>query len=118
MYVYAGILIAGLLGGFTSGWLVQGWRHDSIDHQKQIALSRDIVKRQDRVDEASISHEDFKAKEEIRYVDRIKYVKTFIDRPVYRNQCFDDDGVRSINSAIRGEDSSQPKTAVPTTAKP
>ena len=27
MYLYAAILIAGLLGGFTGGWTVQNWRH-------------------------------------------------------------------------------------------
>lgn len=44
-----------------------------------------------------------------RTVDRI------VDRPIYRNACFDDDGLRAANSAILGQaiDPAKPDDALP-----
>jgi hypothetical protein len=118
MYVYVGIAVASLLIGFGGGWKTNGWRHDAAAHAASAQQQRDTLKRMDRVDEAAASHEDFKAKEGIRYVEIVKVVTKLVDRPVYRNQCLDDDGLRILRSAIRGEDSSQSSPAVPAAARP
>jgi len=118
MYVYAAIAVACLLAGFGGGWKTNGWRHDAALHAAQVEQARTAQKRIDRVDEAAVGHEDFKAKEEIRYVERIKMVTKLVDRPVYRAQCLDDDGLRLLRAANRGQDSSEPAPAVPATARP
>ena len=119
MYVYAAIMIAGLALGFTGGWTTNGWRHDAQRAVEHAAAARDLAKRMDRVDEAATAHEEFKAKEEVRYVERVKVVRQLVDRPVYRNVCLDGDGVRLLNDAIAGrEGAGQPAPTVPAAAKP
>jgi hypothetical protein len=113
MYIKVAIALAVLLLGFSAGWKTNGWRHDAALHAAQVQQQRDTMKRIDRIDEASVSHESFKAKEESRYVERVKIVREIVERPVYRNTCIDPDGMRLINSAIRGEDTSEPKTDLP-----
>lgn len=39
---------------------------------------------------------------DVEYRTITKYVDRIIDRPVYRNQCFDADGVRQLNEFIIG----------------
>lgn len=118
LYLLTALSIACTLFGFAGGWKVQGWRQAALEHTRQVQQQRDTQKRLDRVAEAATSHEDFKAKEDIRYVERIKVVQKIVERPVYRNTCFDDDGMRELNAAIRGEDSGKPQTTVSATAKP
>ena len=46
---------------------------------------------------------------------RTVYVDKIVDRPVYRNQCFDNDGLRCLNAAINGTDAAgcKPDGTVP-----
>lgn len=118
MYLYVGILLAGLAIGFGGGWTTNGWRYGAIMHARDVAAQRDTAKRIDRIDEAATSHEAFKSAEEVKYVERIKVVRQIVDHPIYRNSCLDESGRLLINSAARGEDPGQPAPAVPGTAKP
>lgn len=118
LYVLLGLFLAGVLVGSVGIWQVQAWRFKSIEHDRQVAQQRDTLKRQERADEAAASHEDFKAKEDVRHVERVKIVRQLVDRPVYRNVCIDGDGLRELNAAIRGQDPGQPAPAVPGPAKP
>lgn len=114
MYAYVATAIAALLIGFGGGWKTQAWRHDAAELERTRVESRDRLKKIERGDEAAVAHEQFKAKEEIRYVYRTQMVDRIVERPVYRNQCFDDDGLRLLNDAIAGRDApGQPASTVP-----
>jgi len=114
MYVYAAILIAGLLGGFTSAWKVQAWRHDAAEFARAQVEARDRVKKIERGDEAAAKHEGFKAKEDVRYVTITKRVDRVVKEPVYRNICLPPAGLQLANDAIAGRESaSEPSTTVP-----
>lgn len=56
--------------------------------------------------------EDDRAKTRIVYSTITQTVDQIVDRPVYRNVCLDDDGLRCVNAAIRGEDTAGCKPAV------
>lgn len=60
-------------------------------------------------------YERAKADRKVVYETITKTVDRIVDRPVYRNVCIDDDGLRQINAALAGKraDSSQPVAAVP-----
>lgn len=120
LYVLLGLFLAGLLAGSVGAWKVQGWRQTALEHARQVAQQRDTQKRIDRVQEAAAGHEEFKAEEEIRYVTITKIVTKLVDRPVYRNVCFDDDGRRLLNDAAAGAvpGRGEPAAAVPGPAKP
>lgn len=102
LYTYAGIALASLALGFLGGWKTEAWRHDAAQLDAQRAATAKFKRDEKRVDVAAVGHEEFKAKEEIVYVDRVRIVTKLVDRPVYRNQCIDDDGVRLLNDAIAG----------------
>jgi hypothetical protein len=112
-------LLAAIAFGFVGGWRVEHWRNNSAQLEAQAKATAKFKKDEKRVDVAAEGHEAFKEKERIVYVEQEKKVRVFVDRPVYRNVCIDDDGVRLINDAIAGRaDSGEPATAVPGSAAP
>ena len=116
-YVTTAIIAAAIAA--TAAWQTQNWRHDAIELARVRVEARDQVKRIEHVDVAAVKHETFKAKEEVRYVERTKIVDRIVDRPVYRNACFDDDGLQQLNAAIAGRDpASEPAPTVPRSAAP
>jgi hypothetical protein len=58
-----------------------------------------------------------RAKTKVVIQKRTVYVDKIVDRPVYRNQCFDADGLRCLNAAIVGSDAAgcKPDSAMPAT---
>lgn len=59
--------------------------------------------------------EKARAQREIVYRTITQQVDKIVDRPVYRTDCIDSDGLRHINDALRGQaapDTSQPDAAV------
>lgn len=52
--------------------------------------------------------EKARARREIVYRTITQQVDKIVDRPVYRNVCLDDSGLRVINEAFRGEAASDP----------
>ncbi|RZJ24778.1 MAG: hypothetical protein EOO54_08400 [Haliea sp.] len=110
--------VAGLIG-FGSAWTVQDWRHDAAMLKRTQEEGKALVRKADNIDAAATNHEAFKAKTEVRYVTRTRTIEKLVDRPVYRNQCIDADGLRELNAAIAGrDDSGEPAPAVPGPAKP
>ena len=55
-----------------------------------------------RIEEASTKKEQGDAKAKVVYRTITQTVDRYIDRPVYRNQCLDDDGLRDANRALLG----------------
>lgn len=55
------------------------------------------------------------ADQKVIYATITKTVDRLVDRPVYRSECIDDDGLRNINGALAGTaaDPGQPDAAVP-----
>lgn len=112
--IYAGLTAAALAVGFLGGVKVEDWRHDAAQLAAQNAATAKFKRDEKRVDLAAVGHEDFKAKEEIVYVDRVRTVTKLVARPVYRNVCIDDDGLRLLNDAIAGRPAAgQPAPALP-----
>lgn len=65
--------------------------------------------------EQSSKLEDQHAKAQVVYRTITQQVDKIVERPVYRNVCFDDDGLHAVNDAIAGKvtDPSKPDSAVP-----
>lgn len=64
---------------------------------------------------AAKATEDKKDEVKVIYQTITKTVDRIIDRPIYRNVCFDDDGLRAANAALTGTapDTSEPNEGVP-----
>lgn len=84
-----------------------------VEHQKTLALSA-------RNDQLAAQLADVQASRKVTYATITKTVDRFVDRPVFRTQCIDADGLRSINDALAGKasDPGLAASAVPATPAP
>lgn len=111
------LLITGLCAavlGFGGGWVVHGWER-SADEKTRI--EQEAKKKDEQVNTAQVASTGFEAKRntnEVRYRTVTVTVEKIVDRPVYLNQCMDDDGLRVINDQIqRRSDPGQPGIEMP-----
>lgn len=91
-----------LLAAFLAGWTVNGWYGDSLEY----AATQAAVAAQDRANETefkqAVELEAWLEKNRINERVIIRESVKLVDRPVYRNVCLDDDGLRLINAAKNG----------------
>lgn len=97
--------LVALLIGFGVGYY-QGVEHQkNVDIIAQVKINKEAM---DKYDKLSLELEDERRKNKVVYRTITKEVEKIIDRPIYSNQCFDDDGVRLYNDALKGTNSSKP----------
>lgn len=61
---------------------------------------KELIKAQDKANQVSSDYEKLKSEQRVKNEVVIKEVQKIVDRPVYRNICIDDDGLRQLNSLI------------------
>lgn len=115
IYTHAAAFAIGLAVAAAGTWRVQEWRHDGIDLERIEAAQETERLRARAADSASAGHETFKERERVIYQTITETVDRIVERPVYRAACFDDDGLRQLNAAIRGTEpaSREPAPAMP-----
>lgn len=97
-------LLLTALAGFGAGAAVGFKFHAGLVAERDLAASKIEKKNEDvqrtRGDKAAASHESFKTKAAVR--DRIVQVEVdrVVEKPVYLNQCVDDDGLRILAADI------------------
>lgn len=98
--VYAAVaLLAASVAG-AGAWKVQAWRYAAKDAQRIEAQAEKARNDRQAAQVASEGFENDKAKTEIKYRTITKEVARIVDRPVYLQRCFDDDGLRAVREAI------------------
>lgn len=115
IYTHAAALIAGLAIGFGGAWQTQTWRYGAIEAKRLTALTEAEKKRDKYSYDASVKFEKEKARVETIFQTITETVEVIIDRPVYRNVCYDADGLRALQRAIGETASSQPSSTLPAT---
>ena len=101
LYTHLAAALVGAAVAATSAWQIQNWRLDSAEKarlEKEAEIRRNNEK---RTSSAAEGLEQDKVKIEIRYRTITKTVTEFIDRPVYKNICLDQDGVDAINGVAK-----------------
>lgn len=111
------LLITGLCAavlGFGSGWVVHGWEQAADEKTR---IEQEAKKKDEQVNTAHVASTGFEEKRtanEVRYRTVTVTVEKVVDRPVYINQCIDDDGLRILNDQIlRRTDPGQPGIKMP-----
>ena len=101
VYAFAAIAIMGMIG--TGVYKVKEWGADEVRQEWAAANLKAKAESEARISKAAddLAAERKKRKIVIREV--TTYVDKIVDRPVYRTVCLDDDGLRCLDSAIRGE---------------
>ena len=94
------IIVAALIAGFMGG----------VKYHVGVVAARNLAQRQseekirarqvDRIDQAATGLEADKAQIRTQFRTITKEVDRVVEKPVYRNVCFDDDGLRLIRAAI------------------
>ena len=91
--------------------------HSALTDQKELAKQQAAAKQQhlrlEKIDVAATGHEADKAQLRTQFKTIIKEVDRVVQKPVYLNVCFDDDGLRAARAAIGpAATASQPAPAV------
>lgn len=109
-YVGGGALLAGLAGG----WYARDVKADADDKVRAEQVAKDIARRANEADAAAASYEALKASIDARERVVIKEVTRVVEKPVYRNECLDDDGLRILAADIQARSApGKPAAAVP-----
>lgn len=114
IYTHVAAALLGAAVAATGAWKVQTWRYTARDAERQELAAKEQAIRAQRGDTAAAGHEADKRQIEVEIREVIKEVERVVEKPVYREQCLDADGLRVLSDAIRGATpASQPASAVP-----
>lgn len=92
-------VLAGILA-FGSAWKIQDWRFDSQEKERLEQVQEAKRMREKQITVASAGYEKKKEATRIKYVTITETVEKIVDRPIYKNVCLDDDGIKLINEGI------------------
>ena len=67
-----------------------------------------LTEKQNQINQMSADYESTKSKQRVQVEAVTREVQKIIDRPVYLNHCFDDDGLQQLNSLITSGASKPP----------
>ena len=67
-----------------------------------------LAEKQNAINQVSADYEKAKSEQRIKVETVTREVQKIIDRPVYQQFCFDDDGVSAINSLVAGNTGEPP----------
>ncbi|WP_180128910.1 MULTISPECIES: hypothetical protein, partial [unclassified Acinetobacter] len=67
-----------------------------------------LAEKQNLINQVSADYETLKSEQRVQIETVTREVQKIIERPVYRNDCFDDDGVQQLNSLIASGASKPP----------
>lgn len=118
------VVAVGVAVAFGAGWMANGWRLNAKYDAERLAAEKAAKAAYDakakQYNEASAALEAARNEREIVYRTITKTVEKVVERPVYRNVCIDDDGLREINNALAGRasDPAKPDAAVPAAVAP
>ena len=100
LYVIVAVCLACLAAGTAGGWKARDWKAGADDKQRieNEAEARRLRARQ--VDSAAEALEVKKAAGEVRWRTVVKEQERVVEKPVYRNVCLDDDGLRLIAAEV------------------
>lgn len=95
----AAALIAAVLA-FSGAWTVQDWRFGAKEAAR-LEQEREAQRANAKTaDTASQTHEEAKVEIKTEFKTIYSEVERVVEKPVYRNVCFDDDGLRLITRAL------------------
>ena len=113
IYGLMALAALGMLGGI--GYEVRQGGYDAANAECLQAGVAQAKREKELSDFAAKALADERAKRKVVIQVRTQYVDKILEKPVYRNVCFDDPGLSCLNAAINGKDSAgcKPDATVP-----
>lgn len=121
MTIRMGLWIAGIValfaGGFLTGSRITAASYQADIIKEQQAAAQAVAEAAAKANQHAEELEQARAQREIIYRTITRQVDKVVDRPIYRADCLDDDGLRITNEAITGAAAAagKPAAAVPKT---
>lgn len=100
LYLIAGLAILAILSGIAYKIRESGKDVIRLEWAEANRAQRDAEAK--KAEKAATTLETGHAKARVVYRDITRTVDRYIERPVYRNECFDADGLNSANMALKG----------------
>lgn len=104
IYTHAAAALAALAVGFGAAWKTQDWRHDAMELARTERVAKDLKRAVEVQDRAISDYIEEQRNAKPVYQRIMVEVDKIVDRPVYREQCFDADGMRQLDAALDGRD--------------
>ena len=101
MNVCAILAALALLSGLGTGWQVRSWLEGKHEAERLHLAAQDARRRAEHGDSAAVRNEQGQAVQEARERVVIQEVQRVVEKPVYRNVCIDDDGLRILAEDVR-----------------
>lgn len=92
----------GALAIFAAGYKLADWRASSTLLAQVQAAQEKYKEEAERSAQLGKDLEEERGRQKIVYRDVVKEVTRVVERPVYRSDCIDDDGLRLANRALDG----------------
>lgn len=115
--VMAVFLLLSFVGLGVQTWRVNYWetkaqkaKSDCYDKIQELETKRikDLQDKQNEINKVSADYEAKKSKQRVQVETVTSEVQKIVERPVYSNFCFDDDGLSKLNSLIASGASKPP----------
>lgn len=114
IYTHAAAALVAAVLAFSGAWKIQDWRHGAQEAARLEQEREAQVLRARSVDTAAASHEANREQLATEFKVITREVERVVEKPIYRNVCLDDDGLRVIGKAIGAAGNpGQPAPAVP-----
>jgi len=114
LYTHAAAAIAGAVIAGAVAWNVNGWRYEAKEAERLQHVAEQARKNERTADKGAAGHEADKARIRTEFITITEEVERVVQKPVYRDVCLDDDGLRILAGAITGQPAAgQSAPAVP-----
>ena len=100
--IYAIVAAVLFAGGLGTGVKLTSDHYKALELAAQKQVVADIKAEVKHENDASQHLEERKDEQRVVYQTITKTVDRIVEKPVYRDLCFDDDGVRAANDALAG----------------
>lgn len=114
----ASAVISGLLC-FLAAWNIQSNIFEAEEAKRKVAEGIAKDQQIEKANDAATGHEKTKIEIRTKFLTVTETVEKIIEKPVYRADCFDDDGMRSHADAVKlTGNTSEPSYSMPTAPTP
>lgn len=85
---------------FGGGWQVRAWKAGADETERIEQANRDALRRAEHSDKAAAGYEGKRAAGQQQQRIITREVERVVEKPIYRNVCLDDDGLRAVAAAL------------------
>ena len=114
VYALLALSLMAMIG--TGVYKVKQWGAQEVQLKWDQAVTKQARDDEVKAALAATNREVDRGKTKVIYRTIKEQVATYIDRPIYRTDCFDADGLRDANAALLGKSPDLPRANVPVPA--